>query len=347
MKKYMIMALLGTLVLAVGCNDEWEDELYSKMVSIKAPINTDVTYLYLKYETNGEVTYDLPVLISGSTSNSQNVTVKMGVDNDTIPLLNTYIYSDREDLYYKQLGESHYEFPKNEVVIPAGEDQALFQIKFKFADLDLVEKYVLPVTVLEDSSYEMNTYKGRNKALLWVRPFNDYSGVYQSGSVTVYYGTSAQGQAMTATQRTAQVVSENTIFWYAGITEELSATRGNYKTYAEFLEPTKVTQLTDKDTGLPNGLVEIEGNLRLYADADNTALGFEVVGQPTYHIIESWDTNKSYIKHRNTEMKVAYKYKDFTSSTSGAVFDYYCTGTMNMQRDINTLAPEDMQAYYW
>jgi hypothetical protein len=345
MKKYMIMALLGTLILAVGCNNEWEDELYSKMVSIKAPINTDVTNLYLEYKTDGEVIYDLPVMVSGSTTNSQNLTVKMGIDNDTIPLLNSYVYADRSDLYYRQLGADHYEFLKDNVVIPAGQDKSLFQIKFKFANLDLVEKYVLPVTVLEDPSYEMNTYKGRNKALLWVRPFNKYSGSYSSSTMYVYYGTSAQGNSMTATTRTAQVVNETTVFWYAGITEELSATRGNYKVYAEFLTPT-VTELVDDETGLPNGLVREEGKLRVYADGDNTNLGFQVIGEPSYIITESWDTNKSYIKHRNITMYVTYQYKDFTSSST-ALFDYYCSGSMTMQRDINSLVPDDMQAYYW
>jgi len=345
------MALLGALpaITIVGCNDEWESELYSKMVSIKAPINTDVTNLYLEYKTDGEVTYDLPILVSGSTGNARNISVRMGVDNDTIPKLNTYIYSDREDLYYRQLDPKHYEFSSDVCTIPAGSDQALFRIKFKFSELDLVEKYVLPVTIVDDPSYTMNTYKGRNKALLWVRPFNDYSGSYSSSGIQTYYGTAATGQSMVANTRNAQVVNENTIFWYAGITEELSDQRGAYKICAEFLPPTKVTELLDEDTGLPNGLVETEGKLRLYCD--NPQVRFQVgssdlIAEPTYRITESWDPERTYVKRRYVTMSMVYQYTDYTSSAS-ALFDYYCSGTMTMQRNINTLVPPDMQANYW
>ena len=258
MKKYMIMFLTGALLATTGCNDEWKDELYSKMVSIKAPIDTDVTNLYLEYKADGEVFYDLPLIVSGSTNNSRNIAVKMDVDIDTLPKLNSYIYSDRQDLYYRQLASRHYEFESDVCNIPAGSNQALFRIKFKFADLDLVEKYVLPVTIVEDPSYTMNTYKGRNKALLWVRPFNGYSGSYNANGLKIYYGNSASGSAMYASTRTAQVVDENTVFWYAGITEEQSTTRGNYKIFAEFLTPDNVTELVDEDTGEPNGLVVID-----------------------------------------------------------------------------------------
>ena len=349
MKKYMIMALLGTLLSGTGCNDEWKDELYTKMVSIKAPINTDVTNLYLEYKTDGEVTYDLPILVSGSTTNNQNLMVRMGVDNDTLPKLNTYIFNNREDLYYRQLDPKHYEFSSDVCNVPAGSDLSLFRIKFKFSELDLVEKYVLPVTIVDDPSYTMNTYKGRNKALLWIRPFNAYSGNYASSTLLVYYGTSASGASMHSSNRATQVVDENTIFWYAGVTEEQATLRGNYKICAEFLPPTKVTELIDPDTGQPNGLVESEGKLRLYCD--NPEVNFQVgssnlIPEPTYRISESWDPERAYVKRRNVTMSVVYQYTDYTSSENSR-YDYYCAGTMTMQRNINTLVPDDMQAYYW
>lgn len=63
-----LLILLGAGVLFSACNDEWEDELYTRMVSLKAPINRDdVSVIYLKYRPNSElVTYKLPVIISGS-----------------------------------------------------------------------------------------------------------------------------------------------------------------------------------------------------------------------------------------------------------------------------------------
>lgn len=350
MKKIsLILTLFGVFAFCFACNDEWKDELYTQMVSFKAPINTDVTYLYLKYKTDGVVTYNLPVLISGSRTNNRDFNVKIGVDNDTIQNLNTYLYSNRMDLYYHQLAEKHYEFSSDYCHVPAGSDKALFPINFNFSGIDLTEKYVLPVTIESDDSYIMNTYKGRNKALLWVRPFNDYSGSYTSSGLNVFYGTSATGSAMTAVTRTAQVVDENTIFWYAGVTEELSVNRGNYKIYCEFLEPT-VDSLIDPDTNLPNGLIKADGELRLYSEG-SAELGFEVkssveIPSPHYTITETWDPDRPYVIIRNITMWLEYVYKDYTSSPN-IQFDYYCKGTMTMPRNINTLVPEDMQANYW
>ncbi len=341
-KLYLILTLLGVLSFQVGCNNEWEDELYTQMVSLKAPIDNNVTYLYLKYQENGEVTYNLPVLISGSRPNTRNFNVKIGVDNDTIPKLNTYIYSDREDLYYHQLGEEHYEFASNMCNVPAGSKKAMFPITFKFSDLDLVEKYVLPVTIEADPSYTMNTYKGRNKALLLVCPFNDYSGSYTAGNLFIQ-SINTPGNQMIANTRWVQVVDEQTVFWYAGITEELSTERGNYKICAEFLEPTRNEILLDEATGVPNGLVEIEGPLRLYQfQVGSNAL----IPTPVYTITESWDPDRPFIKRRLITMSMVYKYTDYTTSKSIS-FNYLCAGTMTMQRNINTLVPEDMQAYYW
>ena len=86
MKKiYSFLAIATTLFMCSACNNEWEDELYTQMVSLKAPYeNQGVTNIYLRYKPNGEVTYKLPVIVSGSKVNEQNLDVHLGVDNDTL-----------------------------------------------------------------------------------------------------------------------------------------------------------------------------------------------------------------------------------------------------------------------
>ena len=88
MKKiYSFLAIATTLFMCSACNNEWEDELYTQMVSLKAPYeNQGVTNIYLRYKPNGEVTYKLPVIVSGSKVNEQNLDVHLGVDNDTLKL---------------------------------------------------------------------------------------------------------------------------------------------------------------------------------------------------------------------------------------------------------------------
>lgn len=342
---FYFVILLGLLTLFSACNDEWEDELYTRMVSLKAPINRDdVSIIYLRYKPDDQVvTYKLPIIVSGSRSNERDYNVRIDVDNDTLNFLNHDKYTDRTDLYYKQLPENFYEFPSQTCHVPAGSDVALFDINFKFSGLDLVDKWVLPLTILPEPSYSMNTYKGRQKALLWIMPFNDYSGIYNAGSMYVYFGDNTS-KYMTASTREARVVDENTIFFYAGITEELAENRGDFKIKCEFLEPDEVTEIEDPKTGESTGLFVKRGKLAL--SVENPALEFEVIGKPTYEIKEEFDIDRPYIIKRFFTLTMEYRYKD-SASSNNMVFPYRCKGTMLMQRNISTLVPDEDQAIYW
>ena len=342
---FYLFILCGALFIFTGCNDEWEDELYTRMVSIKAPINRDdVSIIYLKYKPDNEiVTYKLPVIVSGSKTNDIDYNVKIAVDNDTLNNLNFDKYTHRDDLYYRQLTEDFYDIPSQTCKIPAGSDIAYFDIDFSFSGIDLVEKWVLPLTILPDNSYEMNTYKGRQKALLWVMPFNDYSGVYNAGSMYVYFGDNTT-KYMTASTREARVVDENSIFFYAGITEELAENRGEFKIKCEFLDPEEVTEIDDPNADEDTKLYLKKGKLEL--SAENPDLEFEVLGQPTYEIKEEVDIDRPHIIKRFFTLTMDYKYKD-TASSVNMDFPYYCSGTMLMQRNISTLIPDEDQAIYW
>ena len=343
-KLYLYIALLGSVFFLFGCNDEWEDELYEQMVSLKAPIGNDnVNVIYLRYNPQGEVTYKLPVIVSGSRTNNKDYNVRIDVDNDTLAILNREIYADRSDLYYLQLPASFYEFPSQTCRVSSGTNVELFDVKFKFAGLDLVEKWVLPLTIMPDPSYELNAYNGRQKALLWVRPFNDYSGSYSATSMYVYFGNNTTSY-MTANTRTALVVDDNTIFFYAGITEELTMSRGDYKVKCKFLAPTEVTELVDPNTGEKTGLYEKKGLLEL--SAENPRINFEVIGTPSYTISEELDIDRPFVVRRTFTLTMQYRYQDYTSSSS-MDFPYRCTGTMTMRRNVNTLVPDEDQAILW
>jgi len=344
-KLYFYMSVFCVFFILSGCNDEWKDELYTRMVSLKAPINRDdVSVIYLRYQPDNQVVkYKLPVIVSGSQTNNSNYNVRIDVDNDTLNFLNHDKYTDREDLYYKQLPAEFYDFPLQTCLIPSGSNVTFFDINFKFSGLDLVEKWVLPLTILPDPSYSLNTYKGRQKALLWIMPFNDYSGSYNAGSMYVYFGDNTT-KYMVANTRETRVVDENTIFFYAGITEEFAENRGDFKVKCEFQEPDEVTEIEDSKTGDSTGLYVKKGKLLL--SAENPALEFEVVGDPVYEIKEEFDTDRPYIIKRFFTLTMEYKYKDNVSSEN-MVFPYKCKGTMLMQRNVNTLIPDEDQAIYW
>lgn len=332
-KIYFYIAILSTVILFGSCNDEWKDELYTRMVSLKAPINKDdVSVVYLRYKPEGKVTYKLPVIVSGSQQNDKAYDVRIGVDNDTLAILNYARYTQREDLYYKQFTEQFYELPSPICHIPADSNVALYNINFKFEGLDLVEKWVLPLTIQEDPSYQMNMYKGRRKAILWVLPFNDYSGEYAATGMRVYFGDETSNNTV-ADKRDTRVVDDNTIFFYAGITEEKDINRGQYKVKVEFLEP---------DGQTADGL-GTRGDL--VVTAENSEIKFKLLSDPYYEIRETMDQEKPHIKKRVITLYMEYRYEDYTSSS--VRLPYRCTGSMTMQRNINILIPDEDQAVIW
>ena len=93
---YIYLSLLAVIVLGTACNNEWEDEQYEQYVSFKAPIasgSDGVTTIYVRYKDNGKVTYQLPIIVSGSTVNSQDRDIHIAVDKDTLKTLNIERFS--------------------------------------------------------------------------------------------------------------------------------------------------------------------------------------------------------------------------------------------------------------
>ncbi len=72
---------------------------------LKAPINSDgVSRINVRYRSGDEkTTFQLPVIVSGSTTNERNITVHVGLDTDTLEVLNQERFNNRTDLYYQVL----------------------------------------------------------------------------------------------------------------------------------------------------------------------------------------------------------------------------------------------------
>lgn len=334
MKKINICAIIvGALFFFSACNDEWKDELYTHTVSLKAPVGDDgVASLYLRYKPDGEVIYDLPVLVSGSTLSDNAMDVSIGVDMDTLKYLNESKFQWREDLYYKQLEEQYYELLSPTCHIPAGSNKELYQIKFKFAGLDLSKDWVLPLTIEENPSYVINTRKGWGKALFHILPFNDYSGTYSASAMNIYFDDS-NDQPLVVDQRKGYVVDERTIFFYAGTKQDNAIDRETYKIRVEFGLPSIGEDGTTK-----------KGNLSVTAFHDE--IGLETIGQPTYEIREEKDANQPYLVRRHYILYLKYRYNDVTS-VPGIPTAYRAEGSLTMERKINILVPDEDQAIQW
>lgn len=321
----VLIALLGS------CNDEWTEELYTQMISFKAPLNSEgVSPVYLRYEGGGEREFDLPVIVSGSKDNDRDIVVRIGVDNDTLGTLNQERFQYRTDLYFKQLGAEFYELQSPSCLVPAGSSTANYRVKFKFNNLDMVERWVLPLTILDDPAYQANNRKGWKKALLHIIPFNDYSGNYSATSMNVYFDGDNKNMVMST--RTAWVVDEQTVFFYAGMVEERAEDRADYKIIMHFGDP-----VAQEDGS-------VRGPISLYAE--NQEIAFEVIGQPTYHIRQSPDLRLPYLVREYCTVDMQYKYNDITSIPSQPI-RYRAQGSMTMERQRNTLIPDEDQAIMW
>ena len=327
-----IAASALALLTLSACNDEWKDELYTHMVSLKAPVGSEgVCDVYLRYEPEGEVIYDLPVLRSGSTLADNAVDVFIVEDPDTLETFNNEKYQYRTDLYFQQLTTDYYEFLSPSCHIPAGSNKELFQIKFKFKGLDLSQEWVLPLTIKDDPAYVANYRKGWRKALLHVLPFNDYSGNYSASAMNIYFADSNQTPLVVDTRR-AYVVDENTVFFYAGTKRDDAIDRQTYKINVKFEEPTTVSEDSRS------------GNLTVMAV--NPDIDFRVEGQPTYEIREEMDATQPYLKHQYFTLRMTYYYTDITTSEDNPT-EFRAEGSMTMERKINTLIPDQDQAIQW
>ena len=190
-----IYHILCAVVLACtfgACNQEWEDELYKHAVSFG---KNGVANIYLRYKPEGKVTYQVPIVLSGSTMNEADLNVNIAVDPDTLEQLNFERYRYRDDLYYIELDKQYYNLPSTQVTIPKGTSVGILDIDFTLGNLNMVDQYILPLSITEGQGYEVNYRKHYRKALLNIIPFNDYSGSYSATAGLVYQRDSSSSYA--------------------------------------------------------------------------------------------------------------------------------------------------------
>ncbi|MDU1890116.1 MAG: DUF4973 domain-containing protein [Dysgonomonas sp.] len=318
MKKiYNLFLIITACLLCWSCNNEWEEEQYVHWVSFKTTINSQgVSPVYVRYKPEGKVTFQLPLIVSGSLMNNKDLSVQER-------------FGSRTELYYKELESKHFEFPET-VNIPSGESTALLPIDFSLKDLDMVDKWMLPITILSDPSYnyEANLRRHYCKALLRVLPFNDYSGEYSATTYKVYFKEN-ENEAIVPDGHTAYVVDDKTVFFYAGLVDEERLDRAHYKVFFEFTDEA-IDPYTNK--------------LNIYTD--NSQMNLVVNGQPTYEVEEKMDATKPYLKIINVTLNMEYTYQDYTS-VPNYVLDYIVKGTLILERRIDTRIPDEDQAIQW
>ena len=328
---------LCMLLLITSCNDEWKDEQYRQYISFKAPIkdkDNGVTPIYVRYNPDGKVRYQLPVIVSGSTTNEQDIDVHVALYEDTLEILNRERFSGRTDLWYTLLEEDKYEFPEI-VHIPAGTCVEQLNIDFDLRGINMTDKWVLPLTIVDDASsnYQSHPRKNYAKALLRVVPFNDYSGSYTASSMKVYTYINGKpdNNARTTNKRTGYVIDNNSVFFYAGlINEDMDKDiRKKYKINVHFKE---------------------DGTLDMVPDDPTNEMEFQLIGTPIYSSTSIMDATRPYLERRYVQIMFEYDFQDFTYGGSGTEvipIKYRVEGSMTLQRNINTQIPDEDQQIEW
>ena len=340
-----IICHLSFAVTLTSCNDEWKDEQYEKYISFKAPLNDNgVTAVYVPYSRHnddgslmygqeGQSSYDLPVIVAGTTRNGSDLTVKVG-HSDTLSVLNyerfgspTY-RADITDLYYKDMSD-YAQYPAT-VQIPSGNDIGLLRINFDFRGIDMVEKWVLPIEVKQDASYLPHPRKNYAKAMLRVFPYNDYSGNYSATTLTVTNSADPNNATGMETAR-GYVVDENSIFFYMGTIDETRTDRRFYKVKFQFT---------------PTSADGNQGTVTLSSDNAEKNL-FTPHGTAQYRIYEQIDDVQPYLMHHYVIISgIEYDYTDYTS-VENYPMAYTVKGILTLERQLNTQIPNEDQAIQW
>ena len=160
---YIYLSLLAVIVLGTACNNEWEDEQYEQYVSFKAPIasgSDGVTTIYVRYKDNGKVTYQLPIIVSGSTVNSQDRDIHIAVDKDTLKTLNLYDDVNGFNNAAGLLADKNH-FPGIDIV-KFGENISIIQKRSTFENISVLEVYEKAIEVFRDY-YQYEVIQGADR----------------------------------------------------------------------------------------------------------------------------------------------------------------------------------------
>jgi hypothetical protein len=313
MKKIHLVILSG-LLLCLGCTKEWTRELYVKEVSFA---KSGVVSVYAQYKSQGGVvTVKVPVVLSGTTSNKEDIEVTIAIDKDTLENLNFERFRLRQDLYFHELPETYYSFKSMTTTIPAGSSQGYFDLELKLEGLDLIDKYILPVKIVSTSKNNVSKRRWFSKSLMRIIPFNDYSGRYSNAGLIWNRDVSSQ-PALTTPYRNGWVVNERTVFFFAGNIDEEAYDRRMYKIIAA-LNPDSTVTLSAPDASI--NFVQQKG---------------------TYSISKRKDEVQPYLEKTYITMNLEYWYSDITNPAFP--INYRFVGPMTLERVRNTQIPDEDQ----
>lgn len=314
--KKLILYITITCLFGMACNKEWTDELYTKEVSF---VKSGVVKVYAKYKSQGGVvSMKVPVVLSGSTGNEEDIEVTIDIDKDTLANLNFDRFRLRSDLYFQELPAANYAFKSMTTTIHAGSLQGYFDLDLKLEGLDQINKYILPLKIIASSTNNVSKRRWFSKSLMQIIPFNDYSNKYSNAGLIWNRDVAQSAQvALTTPSRTAWVVNENTVFFFAGNVDEEAYDRAKYKIMAQFNADSTVT-----------------------LSAPDASINFSQKSG-TYTIMRKMDEVQPYLEKTYITMNLEYWYSDATNPSFP--INYRFIGPLTLERVRNIQIPDEDQ----
>jgi hypothetical protein len=282
-------------------------------------VKSGVVKVYAKYKSQGGVVrVKVPVMLSGSTGNPDDLEVTIAIDRDTLDDLNFDRFRLRKDLYFHELPEANYSFQSMTTIIPKGELQGYFDLDLKLEGLDLIDKFILPIKIVATSKDNVSQRRWFSKSLMQIIPFNDYSNKYSNAGLIWNRDLSQNNQtALTTPYRTAWVVNEQTVFFFAGNVDEEAYDRARYKIVAQFNSDSTVT-----------------------LSAPDTAIKFAQKAG-TYSVSKKMDEVQPYLEKTYITMNLEYWYSDITNPAFP--INYRFVGPLTLERIRNIQIPDEDQ----
>lgn len=298
--------LLAAMVFS-ACNDALDDELFDKTVVFTKNGFQDI---HIDYVNNGEVITNLPISVSGTSANMQDVNVTVLLDEDTLNTYNFERFRNQTALYYRLLPAASYQLGSSNVTIASGQESTILPIRLDVQQIDKFNDYVLPLRIGQNSAYTIGPSK-YSKVLMRILFQNYFSGDYVvSGRLRDLTFNSE----ISLTSRTLKVVDERTCYFYAGTIDANSTLADKEK----FI----IKVHTDPETG----------------EASLTALDPAIELEQRHAKIEQsteQDPLNQNIEITTVKLTLTYRYKDISNTVDPPTMEFDGSMTLVKTRDIS------------
>lgn len=227
--KKILLGALASLALLASCENQLPEEMFVKKVLINQ--NGFRTYEF-DYTERSQTDTTISVAVSGTSELTKDIRVSLAVNSDTLAGYNWERFRNEESLYFKLLPDDCYDFNGEDIIIKAGDEYTDVPITFYLDRISKDESYVLPISVVSVSDYQIGEPQ-YSTVLINVVLSNEHSGAYTlSGTLREVAPNITFDVKMT---RTMRAENKNTISFFAGNVSETNPDREKYRILAEVL----------------------------------------------------------------------------------------------------------------